>query len=531
MVLALAHGARLTALLWLAALVGAAGLVALLRRATLADSLAALSGAGPLVLESAGCALGVLFTGGSASPLLPYLIAPAFAAGFSGQGRAGWRARVIVPGGAALVLVVGRALVHADAAVGTYAATVTLWLLLAVGADLVATWVSLLSRPELRSDQASYVVAYRLLDQLRPVARKLSTGLGISALAEDLIAALSTLQHPIRIAVFTVTPGGQLWRQAGTSDAAWERDLLHGRPLARAWVRQRPVVDTTDLSSLVVLPLRIGTHRLGLVCWEIDGQPTPAQIKSAEELVAEGGLRLGSALLFEEVRELATAEERSRVAREIHDGIAQELASLGYRIDDLAQTCGPASGDLGTEVGSQLLKLRAELTRIVDDLRLSIFELRSDVERHRGLGEALSEYVRTTGSACPFTVHIVLDETPARLPAHVEAELLRIAQEAITNARKHAKAENLWVGCRVDPPAAVITIEDDGAGLMSSDRPGFGMDIMRERADRLGASLVIEPRQPAGTRVEIRLSAPEAGSEARHVADDAPSPSLEVGEP
>ena len=71
-----------------------------------------------------------------------------------------------------------------------------------------------------------------------------------------------------------------------------------------------------------------------------------------------------------------------------------------------------------------------------------------------GLGTALSDYVRQVGAGSNFTVHLVLDETPTRLPIDAETELLRIAQEAITNARKHANAQNLWVTCRIDPPRA-----------------------------------------------------------------------------
>jgi signal transduction histidine kinase len=152
-----------------------------------------------------------------------------------------------------------------------------------------------------------------------------------------------------------------------------------------------------------------------------------------------------------------------------------------------------------------LRDVRQELTRILSELRLSIFDLRSDVEQHGGLGAALSDYVRAVGTRSPITVHVSLDEGPTRLPADVEAELLRIAQEAITNARKHARASNLWVDCQIDPPRARLRIEDDGEGLRPGRRWSFGMEIMRERAERLRAQLSIEPRQPSGTRVEVVL--------------------------
>jgi signal transduction histidine kinase len=103
-------------------------------------------------------------------------------------------------------------------------------------------------------------------------------------------------------------------------------------------------------------------------------------------------------------------------------------------------------------------------------------------------------------------VHLSLDESTARLPAAVEAELLRIAQEAITNARKHAGAENLWVTCAVDPPFAQIEISDDGSGIGEPRPDGrYGLAIMSERAERIRGRLEINPRVPNGTTVAVVL--------------------------
>ena len=158
-------------------------------------------------------------------------------------------------------------------------------------------------------------------------------------------------------------------------------------------------------------------------------------------------LRLDTALVFDEIRTMATADERQRLAREIHDGIAQEVASLGYVVDHMAATTRDAA------VAEGLADLRKELSRVVADLRLSIFDLRSDVSATNGLGSALSDYVRQIGAKSGLTVHLTLDEAPTRLSPAVEGELLRIAQEAITNARKHASAQQP-VGGLLDQPAA-----------------------------------------------------------------------------
>src|SRR5690606_24115924 len=141
---------------------------------------------------------------------------------------------------------------------------------------------------------------------------------------------------------------------------------------------------------------------------------------------------------------------------------------------------------------------------------LSIFDLRSEVRDQIGLGTALSDYVRQVGAGASFTISLALEEAPQRLPIAVEAELLRIAQEAITNARKHAEASHLWVTCQVAPPFARLRIEDDGRGLGNGRIDSFGLEIMKERAARLGATLNIGAREPRGTFVEVCLERPVA---------------------
>ena len=105
------------------------------------------------------------------------------------------------------------------------------------------------------------------------------------------------------------------------------------------------------------------------------------------------------------------------------------------------------------------------MTRVITELRLSLFELRSEVDRHGGLAAAIAEYARTVGASGGLRVHLSLDESTARLPAATEAELLRIAQEAVTNARKHAGARTCGSRCEIDPPYAQIEVSDDGHGI------------------------------------------------------------------
>jgi signal transduction histidine kinase len=197
------------------------------------------------------------------------------------------------------------------------------------------------------------------------------------------------------------------------------------------------------------------------------------------------------------------------LAREIHDGVAQELVMVGYGIDNALATLPDIHAT--TE---ELRVLRSEVTRVITELRLSLFELRSEVDRYGGLATAIADYARTVGQSAGLRVHLSLDESTARLPAATEAELLRIAQEAITNARKHAGAENLWVTCTIDPPFAEIEVSDDGHGMVDQPKEGrYGLAIMAERAERIRGRLEIRPRIPNGTTVAVVLgSAPRRGS-------------------
>jgi len=457
------------------------------------------------IVEALICAVAVLGTDDPTSPLLPYVIAPAFAGGL----LAGVTGAFTSPGFAALVLL--GALPFVDEPTHDWGVSIAEWVLLAVAIGLLAAWIRRLLSPENPRPQisdSSYAAAYRLLSQLRPVARQLSVGLDPGTIAQSLLQSLKDVHDFERGAVYVRTGAGRLVPLAfiGSSRIDWEVDVTGDGPFAEAWLSQRPQRLSRQLSgppgSALVIPLVIGLRTFGLVGFETVRRTLgPQDAVQAARLAEDSALRLETALLFDDVRGLATAEERRRVAREIHDGIAQELSYLGYFVDGLAAE----SRGVNDSMEQQLLQLRSEITRIVSELRMSIFDLRSEVDVHGGLGAALSEYVRSVGRQSGLTVHTSLAETPNRLPAETEAELLRIAQEAITNARKHAEAENLWVTLSVDPPGALLRIEDDGRGLGRARTDSYGIQIMRERAKRLRTTVEVLPREPRGTVVEVRL--------------------------
>jgi signal transduction histidine kinase len=397
------------------------------------------------------------------------------------------------------------------------------WLILSSLAGLVA---SLLQHTLLHGwdRPPPYSEATRLLTQLRSVARQLpGATLDPGGLAEHLLDEIREVAKADRAAVLSASGGGRLVvvAQVGAERVDWETALDSDSAIADAWATQQPQTAARsqtrshpggDVSALVV-PLVAGVRTIGLVALEADtaGAYPARAVAEIGNLAAPAALRLEAALLFDEVRSLATIEERQRLAREIHDGVAQELVMVGYGIDNAMAVLPP---DGSADAADELRALRAEVTRVITELRLSLFELRSEVDRHGGLGTAIAEYARQVGSSAGLRVHLSLDESTARLPAATEAELLRIGQEAITNARKHSYAENLWVTCAVDPPFAQVIVSDDGRGLQDSRPDGrYGLAIMAERAERIRGRLEITPRSPSGTTVSVAVGArPRRGS-------------------
>jgi signal transduction histidine kinase len=207
------------------------------------------------------------------------------------------------------------------------------------------------------------------------------------------------------------------------------------------------------------------------------------------------------ALLLDEVRISATSEERRRVAREIHDGVAQRIVALGYLADDAALL---ARGEAAREA---VESLRDQITGIARELRLSLEDLRSDVAVEDGIAGALSAYLDELRCVSGLRIHLHVDERGRRPARGIEREVLAIAQEAVSNVRQHAGAINLWVSLTTDEHEVRLVVEDDGTGSVAPRAGHYGLQGMRERAELVGATLEIGVRPDGGTAVTLRMSA------------------------
>lgn len=377
------------------------------------------------------------------------------------------------------------------------------WLLASVGSGVLGAWLRRIDHAPPR-DHDAYHSARRLLGELRTVARSLSAGLDPRGIAQQMLLEVREAVDDEAAVVLVRAEGGILVPLAQDESERLSEIGSDDPVVMECWttesMAQQMVGDRTERRVRVALPLQVGVRMIGVVVVDcVPAVPAPL-LHDLRARLAEHSLRLDTALVFDEIRTLATADERRRLAREIHDGIAQEVASIGYTVDEMI-----ADSSSEEQAGS-LRTLRHELTRLVSELRLSIFDLRSEVSHSAGFGAALTDYVRQVGTRSGMTVHLSLNETPQRLRVEVETEILRIAQEAITNARRHSGASNLWVTFAADPPHAMLTIADDGHGLGTPRSDSYGLRIMKERAERIGASLEIRSRHEGGAQVSLTLA-------------------------
>jgi two-component system NarL family sensor kinase len=212
---------------------------------------------------------------------------------------------------------------------------------------------------------------------------------------------------------------------------------------------------------------------------------------------------------------LATIEERNRLAREIHDTLAQGLAAITLQLET-ADALAEAKPARAREAIHRALSLaRTNL----EEARRSVMDLRAAPLQEHTLSEALTLLVASQQEHTPvtprFTYHPVAF-MPV-LPARIEASLYRIAQEALTNARTHAQARHIEMSLMVEDNTIHIVVQDDGIGfdtdiiIREQGQKHFGLAGMSERARLLGGTIRIESTPGAGTRIDVILPYRERG--------------------
>ena len=309
-----------------------------------------------------------------------------------------------------------------------------------------------------------------------------------------------------------------------------EVDLTAEPPRIRRANRQaeriygRPAADLASL-SLDDLPADAPADRERLWRSLTDGAPLTLETTHRRQDGSEFPARLSVAplpgrgraaiILVEDItaerawrsEEEAIAEERRRIAREIHDGLAQDLVSLRMRARLWHQLVDEAPQQMHAEIEA----LRDLLRQNIREARRAILALRPAALEELGFYPALRQFVEEFREQSQVYVDLRIVGPPERLPAHLEPVLFRIIQEALHNVGQHAQAQTVWIELRLDEAEIGLTIRDDGvgfdpAGLEEKVRRGhLGLQQMRERVAGLKGTFALHSEPGHGTEIRVGL--------------------------
>jgi signal transduction histidine kinase len=258
----------------------------------------------------------------------------------------------------------------------------------------------------------------------------------------------------------------------------------------------------------VLYPLVFGARSVGFLV--LTFQRDAGDVRRSELLVAlaqQATLAVQLTRLAYSAKEAAVLMERTRIGQEIHDGLAQSFTGILLQLGAVEEF--PSCRKRGSELALTLSRVR-ELARYgLAEARRSVMALRLDQTRRAGLELALRQLAdRSTvpgGITCTFEGDGI---TTGLKPEH-EHELLRIAQEAVSNAVRHARPHTVRISMKDETAHWVLAVSDDGIGLEQgpelSARQGFGLSSMRQRAGAIGGEWQIDSQPGQGTRVSVRM--------------------------
>ena len=213
--------------------------------------------------------------------------------------------------------------------------------------------------------------------------------------------------------------------------------------------------------------------------------------------------------IIEQQRELAALGERERMARDLHDSLGQVLGYASFQVDAAAKLSRDGQGETAA---AQLERLGSVMRDAHGDVRQFILDLRSAPSPQQPFFDLVRQYLEGFTSNYDIQTHLSIDAALGDEPFSPDAQLsvLRLIQESLWNARKHAQARHVQVTFAAQEERVRMTVEDDGCGFVAEGGaiPGgqhFGLQSMRERAEQLGGSLQIQSAPGAGTRVVLEV--------------------------
>jgi len=258
-----------------------------------------------------------------------------------------------------------------------------------------------------------------------------------------------------------------------------------------------------DLESILVVPLRVKDTIIGVldVVNKSEGF-SKDDVRILNLFATQAAIAIENARLREQAEQLAVLEERQRLARELHDSVTQALYSVNLYANATELALSSGKMDIAIENLHELNNMAREAML---DMRTLIFELHPPVLEKVGLVAALRTRLEAVEarSGIQTGIHV---EGERRLPLSLETELYRLAQEALTNAVKHSKANEVTLRMRFDEQRLYFEMRDDGIGfdlMAASQSGGLGLQSMQERANQIDGELTIESTPGEGTAVRV----------------------------
>jgi PAS domain S-box-containing protein len=324
-------------------------------------------------------------------------------------------------------------------------------------------------------------------------------------------------------AVSVVAAGTAAWAPLGGETDLWHEMARTRWPLVvedvcgDARVHNGERLRAGGLQTLMLAPLLLGDEIVGALGIGGDRAPQrylPEEVELAQALAQQAALAVQLARLAEQEQQNAVLHERNRMAREIHDTLAQGFTGIGLQLEAAEWEVSRAPD----KALARLARARDLARQSLQEARRSVWALQPEALLHGDLpsvlrghaeqmthGTAVKAEVRTSGSVC-------------LLPPEVETHLLRIGLEALTNALKHARASRVVIDLTYEPERVRLSVRDDGQGFdpealvpsngTNSGGGGFGLRAMRERAARIGAEWTISSQPGVGTEVAVIVPLP-----------------------
>ncbi len=283
-------------------------------------------------------------------------------------------------------------------------------------------------------------------------------------------------------------------------------DVLECSRLRPAVLRQ--AADLTEgLAYHASIPLYFQNKPLGIL--NVTGPSwrrlTDEELHLLSTIAYQVGIAIERARLADESAQLARAEERAHLAREIHDTLAQGLTAIALHVEGALRQLSKHP----TRARQRLKRALETARESLEEARRSVLDLRAAPLEGKPLGSALRALSRAFTSGTGIRVHVIVD-APRALPSRVEGELFRIAQEALANIRRHAAATEVELSLHQTPRRVELSIRDNGGGFTLRTVPPdrHGLTGMRERARVLGGTLRVQSRRRAPTGTTIIASIP-----------------------